>query len=123
MVAKFGAPGNSLLGLADDNAVGKLQSYLAQQVGAERVELVERRLMSGGAIQQNWMLTGNLYGGADPGSFSWVLRTNAYSAVSVSMSRSQEYSVLKAVHEQGAKVPRPILLCEDPSIIVQRGGA
>lgn len=117
MEVKSSSPENPPLGLADDKAVGKLQSYLAQQVGAERVELVERRLMSGGAIQQNWMLTGNLCGGADPGSFSWVLRTNAYSAVSVSMSRSQEYSVLKTVHEHGAKVPLPILLCEDPSII------
>lgn len=117
MVVKSGLPEDSLLGLASDKAVGKLQRYLAQQIGAERVELVDRRLMSGGAIQQNWMLTGNLYRGTNVKDFSWVLRTNAHSAVSVSMSRSQEYSVLQAVHEQGAKVPRPILLCEDPSII------
>lgn len=70
MEVKPSSPGNPPLGLANDLAVGKLQGYLAHRLGAERVELVERRLMSGGAIQQNWMLTDNVYGGAGAESFS-----------------------------------------------------
>ena len=104
-------------GLANDAVVSRLEDYLARQLEAERVEIVERHLMSGGAIQQNWMLAGHLYRGVNLERFSWVLRTNAHSVVSVSMSRTQEYAVLKTVYERGVKVPRPIILCEDSNVI------
>ena len=105
------------LELGSEQASVRLAAYLARQLNVERVEVVEKSQLSGGAIQENWLLKVCLHAGSERNDQLWVLRTDALSSVSVSMSRAQEYAVLQAVHERGGKVPQPILLCEDRSVI------
>ncbi len=73
--------------------------------------------LSGGAIQENWLLDVEVTKGAKAGNHRWVLRTDAQSAVDVSMSRADEYAVLKTVHEAGVEVPTPFWLCKDLDVI------
>ena len=75
------------------------------------IEHVE--LLSGGAIQQNWLLAGTLE--AHP--FAWVLRTDAASLLHMSHSRAQEFALLRVAEAAGVTVAKPRALCEDRSVI------
>jgi len=65
--------------------------------------------LSGGAIQENWHLQ------TDQGDY--VLRTDAPSSLSTSHSRPEEFAILKVAFEAGVMAPKPVLQCQDPSII------
>ena len=60
----------------------KLADWLSGAAGAA-VEIVGRRRLSGGAIQQNWRLDVRRGGVAE----AWVLRTDAAATLAVSRSR------------------------------------
>lgn len=90
--------------------------YLSNQVGAG-LAVRSMRQLSGGAIQENWLLHVSVDNGSWAGEHQWVLRTDSLSAVDVSMSRPEEFTVLDVVHKTGAHVPKPLWLCRDHSII------
>ncbi len=58
--------------------------------------------MSGGAVQENWALDVELDGELR----RWVLRTDARAAVRESLTRAQEFAVLKVAHARG-RAARP----------------
>ncbi|MBD5657334.1 MAG: phosphotransferase family protein [Candidatus Eremiobacteraeota bacterium] len=74
----------------------------------DRVEL-----LSGGAIQQNWLLVGTV----DAKPFAWVLRTDAASSLMMSHSRAQEFALLRVAEAAGVTVAKPLALCEDLSVL------
>lgn len=90
-----------------------IAAYLAARLGGARVVIDRSVRLSGGAIQENWLLEARV----DDACKRWVLRTDAASAVAASMSREQEFAVLSTVHRAGVKVPRPLWLCQDPQVI------
>jgi aminoglycoside phosphotransferase (APT) family kinase protein len=94
----------------------RLELYLCAQAGARRVTVNNQQRLSGGAIQENWLIEVSVEGGAYAGNQRWVLRSDAQSVVQGSLSRAQEFAVLSTVHRAGVKVPRPLWLCEDTSI-------
>lgn len=94
-----------------------LQAFLARAAGARGAALDEARPLSGGAIQENWLLTVAFDGGALPGRQALVLRSDAPSGVAVSLSRAQEFAVLRAARAAGVAVPEPLWLCEDPAVL------
>jgi aminoglycoside phosphotransferase (APT) family kinase protein len=94
-----------------------LERYLANSAESERVEIVEAAPLTGGAIQENWRLTIKISGGPWEGALEAVLRTDAPSAVAVSLGRAQEFALLKAAQQAGVTVPEPLWLCEDRSVI------
>ncbi|WP_082344453.1 phosphotransferase family protein [Pseudomonas sp. P1.8] len=94
----------------------RLEAFLCAQAGALRVTVDNQQRLSGGAIQENWLLEVSVEGGVFAGVQRWVLRSDAQSAVQESLSRAQEFAVLSAVHRAGVKVPRPLWLCEDTSV-------
>lgn len=94
----------------------RLETFLCAQAGAQRVTVDNQQRLSGGAIQENWLLDVNVEGGAYAGRQRWVLRSDAQSAVQESLSRAQEFAVLSTVHRVGVKVPRPLWLCEDTAV-------
>jgi len=67
----------------------QLETFLATQAGAEAVDVVDARPLSGGAIQENWLLDLEIHGGAFAGRLEAVLRTDAPSGVAVSRSRAE----------------------------------
>lgn len=94
----------------------RLELYLCAQAGARRLTVDHQQRLSGGAIQENWLIDVSVEGGAHAGKQRWVLRSDARSAVQGSLSRAQEFAVLSRVHQAGVKVPQPLWLCEDTAV-------
>lgn len=69
------------------------------ELGGRRV--LSRRLLSGGAIQQNWLL--EMEGGEE-----WVLRTDNAAVLEVSRPRPEEFALLRAAWAAGVPVPEPL---------------
>nr|WP_238340716.1 phosphotransferase family protein [Pseudomonas kairouanensis] len=90
---------------------------MRQQLSADEVVIDRSVRLSGGAIQENWLLNGRIRRSDRQTNASWVLRTDSASSVAVSMSRAEEFAVLAAVHDAGVRVPEPLWLCRDRSII------
>jgi aminoglycoside phosphotransferase (APT) family kinase protein len=88
--------------------VAALEAWLGRGTVIDRVDV-----LSGGAIQQNWLLAGTV----DATPFAWVLRTNAASSLTMSHSRAQEFALLRVAEAAGVTVPKPRALCEDLSVI------
>lgn len=101
--------------LAENKAA--LAAFLSAAAGAEAVEIVDARPLSGGAIQENWLLDLTLRGGRFAGPLEAVLRTDAPSAVAVSRSRAEEFALLAVARSAGVTAPEPLWLCEDPAVI------
>ncbi|MHB8766327.1 MAG: phosphotransferase family protein [Deferrisomatales bacterium] len=97
-------------------AQGAIEGFLARAAGAARAEVRELRPLSGGAIQENWLLDVRFEGGACPGDLAAVLRADAPSRVPESRSRSEEFALLRAAFGAGVAVPVPLWLCRDPSV-------
>lgn len=96
-----------------------LESYLATaaQAGTARIGVMEP--LSGGAIQENWLLTVDFAGGGQDGHQELVLRTDAPTGVAVSLSRAQEFAVQRAAWQAGVTVAEPLWLCKDPAVLGQ----
>jgi len=93
---------------ADQQAL--IAEFIRQRCEASSADITAMRRLSGGAIQENWLLDVTLKGGPWDGKQEWVMRADAPSAVSDSHSRPQEYALLKAVFDAGVTVPQPIIL-------------
>jgi aminoglycoside phosphotransferase (APT) family kinase protein len=94
-----------------------LSRFLAEASGAERAEIAASDLLSGGAIQENWGFEAAFAGGSLAGTQRLVLRTDAATGIPSSLSRVEEFAVLKAVFAAGVTVPEPLFACADPGII------
>jgi aminoglycoside phosphotransferase (APT) family kinase protein len=94
-----------------------LERWLVAVSGAEDVSIVELRPLSGGAIQENWLLEVELFGAAGEGRQAYVLRSDAATAVAASLGRAQEFALLRLARAAGVAVPEPLWLCEDPTVL------
>jgi aminoglycoside phosphotransferase (APT) family kinase protein len=95
-----------------------LEAFIAREAGAERVTITESKLLTGGAVQENWLVKGEIVGGVHAGVLDAVIRTDSPSCgVAVSHSRAEEYALLKAAFAAGVTVPEPLWLCEDKTVI------
>lgn len=66
--------------------------------------VIARRLLSGGAIQQNWLYEVERDGGRE----EWVVRTDNAATLAVSLSRPEEFALLRAAWDAGVPVPEPL---------------
>lgn len=87
-----------------------IESFLVKNMNAESVSITEAKLLSGGAIQENWLLKLDVSSGLYEGISECVLRSDAPSSVSVSHSRAQEFALLQAAFAAGVTVPEPLWL-------------
>lgn len=94
-----------------------IEKFVARASGAGSVAIREATLLSGGAIQENWLVRLAIAGGPFDGELDVVVRTDAPSGVSLSHSRAQEFALLKTVAAAGVTVPEPLWLCEDKEVI------
>lgn len=101
----------------DPTRVPRLQDWLADRLGAEALEIGAPRMLSGGAVQENWRLSVTVTGGARAGRHDWVLRTDAVASLPVSLDRASEFAVLEAAHQAGVAVAEPIVRSDDASVI------
>jgi aminoglycoside phosphotransferase (APT) family kinase protein len=103
-------------GLGDAAALDRLARFLAAGMGASSARIVEARRLTGGAVQENWLLRVTLRGGASDVE-ELVLRTDAPTGLGIGLTRGAEFAVLRAVRAAGVAAPEPLLLCEDTGII------
>ncbi|SNR70136.1 phosphotransferase family protein [Paracoccus sediminis] len=82
----------------------------ALKVGQATVERAEK--LSGGAIQESWSLEVR----ADGSPRALVLRRDAQDTITASLSRLEEFEVLKAAWAAGVAVPRPVAFCRDETV-------
>ncbi|WP_426756186.1 phosphotransferase family protein [Myxococcus sp. Y35] len=87
-----------------------LERFLAEKAGATAARIEDARLLSGGAIQENWLLSATLTGGPHAGVLECVVRADAPSGVAVSHSRAQEFALLGEAFRAGVTVPEPLWL-------------
>lgn len=94
----------------DEEQRKALAAWIAGQAGAKACELVEARPLSGGAIQENWLIKAELSDGEGTRQVDFVLRADAPSGVAVSHGRAEEFALLKAARAAGVTVPDPLWL-------------
>lgn len=92
--------------------VRRLSQFIARSTGAHNATIVALDRMSGGAVQENWALDVELGGELR----RWVLRTDAQAAVPESLTRAQEFAVLKVAYPANVFAPEPLYFCEDLAI-------
>ena len=97
--------------------LARLARFLAGASGADTARISACELLPGGAIQENWGLDAEFSGGRLAGAQLLVLRTNAATGVPSSLSRLDEFAILKAAYAAGVTVPEPLFACADPGII------
>ncbi len=94
-----------------------LAAFFAAASGAEAVAIRNPRLLTGGAIQQNWALDLDLRGGARSGELPVVMRLGNPAGIPESRPRHEEFALLQAAFALGAKVPEPLFLDEDGHVL------
>jgi aminoglycoside phosphotransferase (APT) family kinase protein len=104
-------------GRIDASVAGDIARWLRAQTNADQLRITTFERLPGGAIQDNWMLDVEIDGGPWQGTHGFVLRTDALSGVSASLTRAQEYAVLCAAHAAGVIAPEPVFLCSDVDVI------
>jgi aminoglycoside phosphotransferase (APT) family kinase protein len=102
------------LRLEDPAARTRLADFIAKASGAT-VTALEAAPLSGGAIQENWLVAAELDGKRQ----EMVLRTDAPSRVAVSHGRAEEFAILQAAFAAGVSAPEPLWLCRDPAVLGQ----
>ncbi len=96
----------------DPSKLHRLQSWLSDEFGTP-VAITAARLLSGGAVQENWQFDATVGGAAR----SWVLRTDAPGRLAFSLDREAEFAVINCAHKAGVPVAEPIRRCSEADII------
>ena len=100
-----------------DPKIVRLERFLAEASGAEKVRVLDFRPLAGGAVQENWRLDAEFAGGPFAGRQDLVLRTDATAPIPASHDRAKEFRIIEAVHARGIKAPEPLWLCTDESVL------
>ena len=102
----------------DDSKLADLENWIISALKLDDVKITDRKLLSGGAIGENWRINVRIAdGGNDPKEHIWVLRTDAPTKLFLSHNRGDEFELSKIAFENGVQVPRPIINCLDENII------
>jgi aminoglycoside phosphotransferase (APT) family kinase protein len=96
----------------DEGARSRLAAWLAATL-RERVDTLTISRLSGGAIQENWLVEAALASG--PRSF--VLRKDAPATIGASHGRAEEFALLRLARAAGVLVPEPVAFCDDASVL------
>ena len=116
-------PGEPAEPLPDRLAASReaLEAFLAQAAGARAARLQAAEPLTGGAIQENWLLRVAFEDGPEDGpgndSAELVLRTDAPSGVAASRSRMEEFALLRAAWAAGVPVPEALWLDRDAGVL------
>lgn len=90
-----------------------VERFVCEHSGAQTVRIDKLQRLGGGAIQENYALDVLIEGGPHAGMQAWVLRTDSPSSLAISLTRAQEFAVLKAAFASGARVPEALWLHSD----------
>lgn len=85
-----------------------IADFIKQKTDATSVIVDNLKLLSGGAIQQNWAFDAHIEGSDMPGLLAGVLRADAPSGVAVSHGRDNEFALFKLMFDADVRVPEPL---------------
>lgn len=94
---------------------GPLAAWLGGVLGGA-VTVDRLAPLTGGAIQENLALDITVADGPQAGHHALVLRRDAPAPIASSLSRRNEFAVLRAAHAAGVTVPRPVAFCADGAV-------
>ncbi|MBD5805027.1 Phosphotransferase enzyme family protein [Azoarcus sp. Aa7] len=94
-----------------------LEGFIRRETGADSVAITQATLLSGGSIQENWLVHAELAGGNQGSELDVVVRTDAPSGVAGSHTRAEEFALLTAAFDAGVTVPEPLWMCHDAGLI------
>ncbi|MFD2207511.1 phosphotransferase family protein [Kiloniella antarctica] len=100
--------------LSDNIKLDALAEFVGQALGRQGLVINNMFTMSGGAIQENWRLD---YKCASGEQGCVVIRADAATCVPGSHSKRNEFDILSFVWRAGVRVPRPLALCEDQTLM------
>ncbi len=101
-----------MAGVISDERKLALADWLGSVLGMS-VSVSTISPLSGGAIQENWLLEIT----TNSGTREFVLRKDAPARIAASHTRGEEFAILRHVHAAGVLVPQPIAFCADPAIL------
>lgn len=90
-----------------------LQDLLQQRLGLHTPNPMPMTKLSGGAIQENWAIHGEL----NDADYAIVLRKNADTQLDVSSDRKQEYDLLQRLYALNICVPEPLFFQEKDTVL------
>ena len=96
----------------DALAQSRLGFWLTRAL-AQDVRISQAGKLSGGAIQENWLVEA-VIGGAGR---ALVIRKDAAATLSVSHSRADEFALITVAHKAGVLVPEPLAFCDDDTVL------
>lgn len=106
------------MNIMDQQQIKAIEGFVGSASGAQRVDVTALRKLSGGAIQENWLIDLEIDGEQGANRLECVLRCDSPTAgVPTSHGRAQEFALLKSVHAAGVTVPEPFWLCDNPIVI------
>lgn len=103
--------------MPDTQKLERLLQFIQEQTGAQQIEALDFRQLSGGAVQENHGLSVRMSGGSMPGERHFVVRSDAPVGLSVSLGRAEEFEILKAACAAGVQAPHPYWFCPDTRIM------
>ncbi len=102
--------------LATDAARARLARFLARAMAAGSVRILEAVKLSGGSVQESWVVEVEGAGAPDARQ-RWVLRADSPTRLAASRGRAEEFALLRAAFAAGVLVPEPLCCCDDPAVL------
>lgn len=96
----------------DRHSLDRLGVWLSATL-AQEVAIRSATKLSGGAIQQNWLIEGTINGAER----ALVLRKDAAATIGASHSREDEFALIKVAFAAGVRVPEPVAFCDNNSVL------
>jgi aminoglycoside phosphotransferase (APT) family kinase protein len=104
------------LAMIPAEAQARLTGWLARKAGADAVRLENVAALGGGAISQNIAVDLIVEGGPLAGRHECVLRAASPAGVAASLTKPQEFAVLRAAFAAGVAAPEPLFAADDPAV-------
>ena len=93
----------------------RLEGWLSRELGEPvRIEFATR--LSGGVEREIWKVAVTSVHDGKPRRLLRLVRGETAPGSETGLSRAGEFAVLRAAHETGVLVPRPLFLCEDTRV-------
>lgn len=83
----------------------KIETYLSKRLQG-KVQILDMKLLSGGACQENHLVKLEVSGGPEAGSYDLVMRTDRGGSLLSSLSRMNEFRIASAAFDAGVRTPR-----------------
>jgi aminoglycoside phosphotransferase (APT) family kinase protein len=102
--------------MIEPQARARLCEWLAREAGAASVAMENVAALGGGAISQNIAVDLAIEGGPLAGRHECVLRAASPAGVAASLTKPQEFAVLRAAFAAGMAAPEPLFVSDDPAV-------